>query len=40
MNKMGWTKGKTLGKDEDNPTGLLAPLKGTRTGIEQNNDKI
>lgn len=33
MAKMGWQQGKTLGTNEQNPTGLLNPLVNTREGI-------
>lgn len=33
MVKMGWQQGKTLGTNEQNPTGLLNPLVNRREGI-------
>jgi len=35
MAKMGWQQGKTLGKNDQNPTGLLNPLINRRDGIVQ-----
>lgn len=34
MAKMGWEQGQKLGKSEDNPAALLAPLRQTKLGIE------
>ena len=38
MAKMGWQQGKTLGKNENNPTGLLNPLENRREGIAEGTD--